>query len=121
MLDNLIKRICRRFCGCSDFIPIPVIRVALTPAERATYAKQLIVNPVWEELFENLQDEAFKLWANSTSRDFESREFMWQQYQIVSLLKRRIAGYLANAALDEDIENKRQKNPQPQRNLRDGK
>jgi hypothetical protein len=116
-LVNFIRRTIIRLCwvilGRIDFTPIPTaavsVKAGLTPEERSTYAKQLAANPLLGELFDNLQAEAFKLWIDTSVKGVESREYLWTHHQVVILIERRIRGYLANAVLDENIENRRQK------------
>ncbi len=113
---NLIKRICRRFCGCFDYIPIPATGVDLTVEERATAARQIKANPLWEPLFDALRADAHKMWFDTTTDDVNAREYLWTHTQILGVIQRRINGYIAHAILNEDLEKKRQKNPQSARN-----
>jgi DNA-binding FadR family transcriptional regulator len=86
---------------------------ALSPEERGTYARQLAGNPIWDELFSNLRVEAVQGWAQTKFEDVESREYFFKHFQILELIKRRIEGYIANAAMNEHIEMQRQKMSQP--------
>ena len=120
-MGNLIKKICRIFCGCKKIEPIPQTQFSLTTAERSTYANQLLLNPLWDELFEDLREDTHKLWIGTRTDDVEQREYLWQHFQLIGVIQRRVRGYISSATIENDFENKRQKNPQLKRDLRDGK
>ena len=105
-MANWLCKICCRFCGCKEEAPIPVsgLDPSLSPEQRATYARQLKGNPVWDEVINNLSMEAYGVWAATKMADVEEREYLYKHFQIIGMIKRRIDGYISSAALDEHIQ-----------------
>jgi len=121
---SLIGRICSRYCDCLKVSNIEQVESdpTLTPAERATYARQLAQNPVWNELIRNLKADAFTFWEKTGYQDVEGREFLWKQAKVIELIELRVRGYLSNAVLNENLEERRLKKaatPRDGRKLRE--
>lgn len=104
-MDNFIGRICSRFCDCKKEPPLRLREKDpnLTTEQRATYALQLKLNPVWEEIFNDINTEFYAVWADTKAADVASRELLYQHFCALGLIKRKIEGYLSSAALDEYI------------------
>jgi hypothetical protein len=82
----------------------------------------LAQNPVWNELIRNLKAEAFALWEKTGYQDVEGREFLWKQAKVIELIELRVRGYLSNAVLNENLEERRLKKaatPRDGRKLRE--
>jgi len=110
---NWLRKLCSHFCGCPAPAPVPRPGPGMTQAERATYVRQFLANPMWDEVVSELEREAFTLWKNTHVSDSAAREFLYGHYRALGLIKRRVEGVLANAALEEEMEIKRSKLPQP--------
>lgn len=96
--------------------PLPepkIIESALSKMERATYARQLMTNPLWDEVFDNLRDDAFKLWVGTNTEDVGHREYLWKHFQIIGVLQRRVKAYIETVSLEEAMEEKKQKTRNP--------
>lgn len=115
MVSKFMQRIAAFFCGsaCIRCAPLPENPVDLTSEERFTYIKQIVQNPMWGEIIRELEYEAFGIWKNTPVSDSAGREFLYGHYRALDLIRKRVEGYLSHSALEEAMEAKRSKLPQP--------
>ena len=78
--------------------------------EKGNKADILLKNPVFIEVFENLENQFLDAWKNSPLKDGEERERIYYLYQSLTALKSGIEnvsanGRLAKAQLDKIIAN----------------
>jgi hypothetical protein len=65
-----------------------VFRTALTPAEAARYAEELIANPLLKEIFVELEQAAMTVWRRSNVA--QQREEQWYIVVTLAALQRQI-------------------------------
>lgn len=94
-----------------DTTPIPPVTAGLSPEQRGTYARQLLGNPLLDEIFKSLLAEAHALWANTHIGDMESREHLFKHHRVLNTVQSRIARCIADAVLNEHAEEKRRSIP----------
>jgi hypothetical protein len=76
-------------------------RVKLTVQERASEARALLKNQVFVEAFDELRNEALKMWEQSAYNDVEGRENIYRHIKALNQIKGRVESYINNALLDE--------------------
>ena len=112
-MDNLLGRFFSNFCSCEKITPIIILDSGLSSEQKTTYAMQLVDNPVYKEVMDSLEREAFFLWSKTSSDNISEREYLFKHFNVVKLIRRRINGYLSDAAIDERASLKRMSVPQP--------
>lgn len=113
-MAGIIRKIAQSLCKCPEPPPVPeIIKSVLSTKERATYARKLMENPLWEEVFEDLRDDAFKLWVGTSLEDVEQREYLWKHFQLIGVLQRRLKAYVTTVTIEEDMEARMQKTRNP--------
>lgn len=89
--------------------------IPLTIEQQGTYARQALNNPIFQMAFDELRNEALRLWESCESNQIEKREFVWIYLKALNQLKGRVERYISNA-LYQDSLNKRQAPETEQRN-----
>jgi hypothetical protein len=74
----------------------------VTPEEKATCARQLQENPLFVEMFREMEEELKCLWEGTRWEEKELREFQWQMLKALRLMIGRVNKYVA----DESVEMK---------------
>lgn len=64
-------------------------------ALRAEAAKQILGNPAFELVIEEMKREAVAKWAATPARDTDGREWLWMFYQNTLKFEEVIKGYIA--------------------------
>src|SRR3546814_3489897 len=74
--------------------------------QRRAYALELINNPLWPEVIEDMKQDAMNLWKRTTAADVQAREQAWQKFQAIEGVQNGIESALrrADAALAETTE-----------------
>jgi len=104
---KLIKRIIAFFKKGGGNTPFSFTEtVPLTPRERGTQAKQALNNPVFKEVFDELQKEAFMVWLKTSAKDVESRERLWQQTRALLQVKARLEKYVSDAVYADAVQDR---------------
>lgn len=99
---------------------IPVIKefssseVPLTVNERASYAGQALRNPVFQDAVADIRKEMISRWANTASGQIEDRELLYVHIRALDYLMTRLAGYISEAKIEEDIRSKQQGIKEPE-------
>lgn len=78
----------------------------LTTEQRRAYALELINNPLWPEVIEDMKQDALNLWKRTTAADVQAREQAWQKFQAIEGVQHGIESALrrADEALAETTE-----------------
>src|SRR3546814_11597299 len=66
----------------------PVPLMPLTIEQRRAYALELINNPLWPEVIEDMKQDAMNLWKRTTAADVQAREQAWQKFQAIEEIGR---------------------------------
>lgn len=76
----------------------------MTNEERSQYAKELIKNPLYRCLMDELKANTINLWANTEIEQNEGREKYWQRYIVIETLDKYITAYAACETAGEKVE-----------------
>lgn len=101
-VEQMLQGIARKYCGHKT-IPLNVQPI-LSKMDRLMYAKQLLDNPLWNQLLTELKQEALNQCEVSPARDVEGREFFWKYIKSIEQLKGKVASCLWEEAIREKRE-----------------
>jgi hypothetical protein len=93
-LWHSIKHFFFEFTAEEDFTD-PMPQVGLLT--KATYAKQMLDNPIYKEVLQKIEADAVKLWQNSPLHDVEQREIMYMQHRVLKQIDAYIKRYVVDA------------------------
>ena len=66
----------------------------LTSAERASYAEQLLKNPVFKEAMRAVEDDLIRDWSDTLPTQTNEREALWSQIQALKKIEETLTGYI---------------------------
>lgn len=61
--------------------------------ERIQYAKELIKNPLYKQLMDELKENTITLWANTDVEQVQNREKYWERFVVCKTLDNWITSY----------------------------
>ena len=90
----------------TEFIHDPLF--GLSPDQAGRYAQELRDNPLWMQLFIELDNRAVEAWRHSGNP--QQREACWHQMQANQALRHQVEGWIDNVKLEAASAAKRARN-----------
>ena len=66
-------------------------------AKRVFYARELLDNPLWQEVFEALREESRSRWEGTDPEDTSTRELAWHETKALDRVKNEFEQQLQEA------------------------
>ena len=72
----------------------------MTPSERATNARLLLDNKVFDEAFKTLEDDLWALWKATSLDSWKERERLHAQFSALQDVKHKLETFISTAAME---------------------
>jgi hypothetical protein len=86
--------------------------ISLTVGEKASSARQMLDNPIFQTAFQEIRSEIILMWENAAVDDEAKRKFCWEYLKALNQVKGRLEKYINDAVYQRHLDDRKSQGPE---------